>query len=260
MTAPLPAGPPEGPAGPPARPPRPGTPDPALSTWGFGDVGIGFVAAYGLSLVVGAIAYGVAGWRTQSEVPLWGQVLFGQVPLWAGYLGVVVLAGRTKGRGVGADFGLSMRWWDAPVGVLVGLLMQGPVVWLLYWPLIQSGLVDGDDLSAPARDLSDRASGTAGWVVLTLMVVVCAPVVEELFFRGLVLRSCQKRGLPDWGAVVASAALFGAVHFQPLQFLGLFALGLVLATLTVRTGRLGPAIWTHVGFNALTVVTLYLSP
>ena len=42
---------------------------------------------------------------------------------------------------------------------------------------------------------------------------------------------------------------------QPGAF-ALAAFGLVLSVLAHRTGRLGPSIWAHVGFNATTVVAL----
>src|SRR3546814_13149860 len=80
-------------------------------------------------------------------------------------------------------------------------------------------------------------------------VVVVAPVVEELFFRGLLLGTVRER----WGtfaAVIGSSVFFGATHFQPLQFAGLTAAGLVFAAAVVKTGRLGSAIEVHVGFNA----------
>jgi len=35
--------------------------------------------------------------------------------------------------------------------------------------------------------------------------------------------------------------------------------GVLLAVLTQRTGRLGTAIWAHVGFNATTIVFLLSS-
>ena len=44
--------------------------------------------------------------------------------------------------------------------------------------------------------------------------------------------------------------MFAAVHLQLLQFPALVLIGLVLGWLTLRTGRLGPAIWAHVAFNA----------
>jgi membrane protease YdiL (CAAX protease family) len=52
--------------------------------------------------------------------------------------------------------------------------------------------------------------------------------------------------------------VFGAAHFQILQFPALFVVGAVTAVLLDRTKRLAPSVWTHVGFNATTVVALVL--
>ncbi len=84
---------------------------------------------------------------------------------------------------------------------------------------------------------------------------MAAPIVEELFFRGLVLRSLERRFGTVW-AVVGSSAIFAATHFEPLQFIALFVFGLVAALLAVRTGRLGPSMFAHLAFNATTVVIL----
>ena len=50
--------------------------------------------------------------------------------------------------------------------------------------------------------------------------------------------------------------MFGAVHLQLLQFPALTLIGLVLGWLTLRYGRLGPAIWAHIAFNAVATVML----
>jgi membrane protease YdiL (CAAX protease family) len=142
---------------------------------------------------------------------------------------------------------------------VVGVAMQLLVLPLIYLPLLKLLDQTSDDLSRPARELSDKASSAVGWIVLSLIVVVGAPVVEELFFRGLLLRSLQKRGLSDVWSCVICAAVFAAMHLQPLQFVGLFAIGLVLSAMAVRTGRLGPSICTHAAFNATSVVLLYLT-
>ena len=84
-----------------------------------------------------------------------------------------------------------------------------------------------------------------------------APVVEELFYRGLLLRSLQ-RYLADGPAVVLSGLVFAASHFELLQLPALAVVGVFLAVLVVRTGRLGPAIWCHIAFNTVTVVALAL--
>ena len=90
-----------------------------------------------------------------------------------------------------------------------------------------------------------------------LIVVVLAPLIEELFFRGLFQRATDRR----FGAalsVVFPAVIFGAVHLQPLQFPALVLFGLVAGLLVARSDRLGPAIWAHVGFNAIAVASLLL--
>ena len=56
-----------------------------------------------------------------------------------------------------------------------------------------------------------------------------------------------------------SSAVFAAIHFQPLQFPGLMVFGLVAGTLVARTGRAGPAVWAHIGFNSTAALSLYLS-
>jgi membrane protease YdiL (CAAX protease family) len=56
--------------------------------------------------------------------------------------------------------------------------------------------------------------------------------------------------------VVISSAVFGAIHFQIYDLPALFGFGVVAALLTVRTGRLGPAVWAHVAFNLTAVVSL----
>lgn len=225
--------------------------------WGLGDVAAGILASMALTVLVGGAIAALAGWEETDQVPMWGQALL-QLPLWGGYLGAVVVAGRVKGAGVVAEFGLSQRALDVPVGLLLGIVTQLVVLPVVYLPILWLTGTDSDELSAPARELADRAGTPLGWIVFALVVGVGAPVVEELFYRGLFLRALTKAGAGTVAAVVASSVVFAAVHLQLLQFPGLAIFGLLAAVLTVRTGRLGPAIWAHVGFNLTTVVVLYL--
>ena len=185
--------------------------------------------------------------------PLWLITLL-QVPLWVGMLGAVVYAAR-KGRGIVADFGLRMEKRDVGVGLAVGFLAQVVLIPLVYWPWLR--LLGNPDVSAAARSLTDRAEG-AGIVLLVLLTVIGAPIVEELFFRGLLLRSLQRRLRPPL-AIGAAAVLFSLAHFQVLQFPALVIFGAVAGVLAHRAQRLGPAIWAHVAFNATTVIVLLVS-
>ncbi len=224
--------------------------------WGLGDVAAGIFASLFLSALAGALILSIFGWSEASDVPVWGLALL-QVPLWAGYLIVVVLAAR-KGRGVVADFGLRTTLLDAPLGLVIGILTQVVVVPIMYLPILELVGSDSEELSRPARELAGRAGSAPSWILFGLLVGICAPVVEELFYRGLFLRSLTKRGLGQGAAVLLSSLAFAAIHLQPLQFPGLLVVGLIAGALAVRTGRLGPAIWTHIGFNMTTVVVLAL--
>lgn len=224
--------------------------------WGLGDFAAGLLIAQFATTIIGSIVIAVAGWDPLSKVPMWG---FGvlQIPLWTVYLGTVVIAG-SKGTGVVDAFGVRFRVMDPVMGLFVGVLCQLIVLPLLYVPIFRLTGTDSEELSRPAEELASRAQTSMGWIIFAVLIGLVAPVIEELFFRGLLLRSLSKRAMQAPLAVVTSAAIFAAMHLQILQFPGLFVFGVVLAVMVVLTGRLGPSIFAHIGFNATTVVVLYL--
>ena len=183
-----------------------------------------------------------------------------QLPLWAAMMGAVLLA-RREGLEWVRDLAWSMRWFDVPVGVAIGVALQLVVVPLVYVPIFE--LFGDQDLSEAARALVGSADGWGDVVAAIVMVVIAAPLVEEVFFRGL-LHGAVAEQLGGRGrggvavALVVSSLIFAMAHFQLLQLPALFVVGLVTAALLQFTRRLGPAIWAHVGFNATTVVFLVL--
>ena len=92
-------------------------------------------------------------------------------------------------------------------------------------------------------------------VVLIVLLAVGAPIVEELFFRGLFLRALLYR-LPVPLAILISGLAFALAHFEALQFPGLAVFGLVLGWLAWRTNRLAPGIAAHSAFNAAAVAAV----
>jgi membrane protease YdiL (CAAX protease family) len=223
--------------------------------WGLGDAALGFVAANVIAILFTPVAYWLTGEPSTtplSEAPL-STVAVIQAAYAGSMLAAVLVVSRRKGRGPVIDFGIRMRWTDAPLGAVLGVATQYAAT-LLYLPFVHWDIISTDDIEKPARELTDRAHG-GGVLLLFIVVAVLAPIVEEIFFRGLVLRSLERR-MSSNGAIVVSAALFGAAHLEPLQFPALFVFGLVAAVLATRTGRLGPGIWAHVAFNAVAVINL----
>ena len=234
-----------------APPPPRARNGPEEARWGLGDAALGLVSGFLAASVTVGLWAAFAGSTGRSL----GAMAAGWIGLWAGLVGVPLLTTRRKGTGsLAADFGLQARPSDG-AGVAVGALCQLVALPALYF-LIQR--LTGDlDVSRPARQLAEDFDGAA-FVVVGLMATFVAPVVEELFYRGLLLRAAARRFGARW-AVLGSSVVFGMSHFQLVQFPGLFVFGVVLAVLALRTGRLGASIAAHVAFNAVAVIGLVLA-
>lgn len=235
---------------------RPSMPATTRLTWAAAGWAAGFVASLAATVVAllvlpSAGDSGATGQDLLQELSIVGLVAL-QVPLWLGLLGTPLLARRH-----GLDWRNQVRWRmraiDVVVGTGIGLALQLVVVPLLYWPIFR---IFGDlDVEGPARELSELADTPLEVVLLVVMTVLLAPLTEEVFFRGLLQGALQDRLGPVWAVSIASAA-FGITHFQVVQFPALVLVGVVNGLLVLRTGRLGPALWSHAAFNAVTVAVL----
>jgi hypothetical protein len=106
-------------------------------------------------------------------------------------------------------------------------------------------------LSAWEESLFSRMAD--GSVAAVLAVCVMAPLLEEMLFRGIVLRGFLQR-YSRWQAIVMSALLFGAAHMNIYQFVVGFVMGVVLAWLYERTRSLIPCIALHAAYNTTTLL------
>jgi membrane protease YdiL (CAAX protease family) len=175
---------------------------------------------------------------------------------WAIFVAALVFTSRRFGSAAPiADYAVRFRPVDL-VGIPLGVVTQLALVPLLYVPLQEwwPGTFSDERLEERANDLVDRAGG-AMTVLLILVVVVGAPLFEELVYRGLLQRSLMSAIGPAAGLVVASL-WFAFVHPSPVEYPGLALAGLVFGAGVFVTGRLGASIITHAAFNAtgLTVV------
>lgn len=231
---------------------------PRRATWGLGDAVGGWLLAYTAAAMLGGLIYAAAGYSVQEqadgELPL-SMIALGYPPLWIGFVGVPIWAAATKGAGWVRDFRARFDARSLPLAALVGVVAQLLVVPLVSLPMLWLTGTDADDLGRPARELSEKADSPMGIVLFVLIVGIGAPLAEELFFRGLVLRAFEKRFGIGW-AVVGSSVVFGATHFQFLQFPALTAAGLVFAWLVVRSDSLWTGVVGHMAFNMVTVVSL----
>jgi membrane protease YdiL (CAAX protease family) len=178
--------------------------------------------------------------------------------LWAGFFGGAFLASTLRGtKRLVSDMGLRFRWVDL-AGVPIGFGGQFLVV-LLYLPIAPHVHNFNQQFNAPSQRLTGGSHGL-GTMVIDVATVIGAPFFEELFFRGLLLRSLARLFGPFAGwvgpaaAVVVTGVLFALAHYEKLQFLGLAAFGILLSFVAYRTGRLGMSMCAHAAFNLTAVV------
>jgi membrane protease YdiL (CAAX protease family) len=97
---------------------------------------------------------------------------------------------------------------------------------------------------------------TIASIVLTVLtLVVLAPVVEEMVFRGLIFGALAPR-IGVLAAALLSALLFGLVHGDQVLFPTLAALGFINALLYANTGNLLVPITLHALNNAIAATAL----
>ena len=94
---------------------------------------------------------------------------------------------------------------------------------------------------------------------LIFSVVIVAPVLEELYFRGVIFRGFASK-LPVGAAVAVSGFIFALVHFNAASMVALWFLGMVFAWLYSRTRTILAPMTLHCFFNSLNVLLLIFFP
>jgi membrane protease YdiL (CAAX protease family) len=107
----------------------------------------------------------------------------------------------------------------------------------------------------PLLPLLLQSQGWGPRFIFFLVVSICAPIFEEILFRGFLLPSLSQR-MPMMGAVLVSAVLFAAAHLSLSDLLPLTALGLVLGVIYSRTRNLLAPIVLHSLWNTGSLVAL----
>ena len=91
-----------------------------------------------------------------------------------------------------------------------------------------------------------------------ILCVVFGPVIEEIMFRGVLLKMFGA-ACGTVAASVITAALFAIMHTEPVQMVYTFALGIILAAIRVKSTSLWSPILLHLSFN-ITGAVMMINP
>lgn len=198
------------------------------------------------------------GMRWAGEGGIW-PIALGASILYGALLVAAAVAHRRYGdRSIADTFGLRFRWPDIAWGFLLSVVARiAALVVLIPLLLIDPALIG---TNVPGEDV---ALDLGLLLALTTTAGIAAPLVEEIFFRGLLQRALETR-LRPWVAIAIASALFGSAHIN--LDLGRGNVGLVLVTgiggavfgIAARhQRRLGIAISAHAAFNAVPVALVW---
>jgi uncharacterized protein len=176
---------------------------------------------------------------------------YGPSLMWAWYVT------RRWGDGTPSTVGWKFRWID---------LGWGPLTWLaaVASQLVMYGLVVlfHIPIESNVEDVSDPDITRLYQVATVLAAVVAAPMVEELVFRGVVMRGFLSR-LGPVPAIALQGLLFGFAHSDPVRGAGNLGLGLVLSAVGIALGtsayllrRIGPTVIAHAIFNGVVLIII----
>ncbi|MFX1513718.1 MAG: type II CAAX prenyl endopeptidase Rce1 family protein [Promethearchaeota archaeon] len=158
----------------------------------------------------------------------------------------------------------SLKGYIAAFGVtfFIGILLQTVIdqIWkTMGWSTQQETPYD--------RYLEGEAVST---FLFFIVLVIVAPISEEIIYRGLLMRLLDDRGFSPFGTIVLSSLIFAAVHTEAditagtfnyaiTHFFGTFCIGLTLAAAYRYTKNLGVPILIHAinnGFAGISMLAI----
>lgn len=149
-------------------------------------------------------------------------------------------------------FSLEGKWqFDVLLGCLMfPLVNQLSQVNLNLLPIFPPApvTVSNVEQSIVARD-------PVAMALYAIVVSVCAPVWEEIVFRGFLLPSLT-RYMPVWCSILLSSVAFALAHFNLQRMLPLVLLGAVMGAVFVRSRNLLPSMLLHSLWNAFVFLDL----
>ncbi len=162
------------------------------------------------------------------------------------------------GAGLRTDFGLVPNWRDVRIGLACGVLALVAGYGL---NLLLIAVYGTDNVSdSPLSDLADTSGGDTGWVVLAaVIVVVGAPLTEELLVRGTLWNALAAHRVPPWVVLVLTSLVFAQLHGEPTRTIALFAQGLAFGLARYLSGRVGAGIIAHAANNLPPAVLLFVT-
>ena len=211
------------------------------------------VSTYGFSMLIGLATGIVSALLGRTPDVQEGLILFAlsMLPVILADCLAILLARPLLGVGVKGLFARGNSRLSVTALGAAACLGAGFVGGLMVNPLLQ--IIHFFRSSIPGSELAIPTSAEpVALVVTALYICVLAPFLEEILFRGLILRALRPYGCPF--AVIFSCLLFSLFHMNLVQLAPPFLIGLVLCMVTLLSDSLWPAICCHMANNLVALL------
>ena len=103
-----------------------------------------------------------------------------------------------------------------------------------------------------------RPDELISFVLLSLTIVIIAPIGEELLFRGFLQHYLENTWKDVTRAILVSSLFFAFIHFNPYWAIQIYLMGLVLGYLSWLTKSIYPSILLHMSINGTSMLFIFL--
>ncbi len=128
------------------------------------------------------------------------------------------------------------------ITILISMLFEGTALGESF-DVVQDSLLSAPDIATA--------------LIQFVQLAVIAPILEELWFRGLIMESLRPYG--NGFAIFISAIMFGLTHANFEQFFYAAALGIFFGYIAISTESIVTTTVMHAMFNSISGVLLLLS-
>jgi membrane protease YdiL (CAAX protease family) len=212
--------------------------------WGPGEALLGVLIAVAVAILGGIPVFLIAG-DEGTDATLLSQLLLELAFLTGAFTFALRVAGNDW---LAAARRLGLR---RPQVAWIGLTLGGLGAYFATAILLSALGADAEQVDV-TEELGFDAS-VLGAIAAGVLIVLVAPIVEEIFFRGFFFAGMRTKMRPEL-AMLISGLFFGAIHLTTGNLvvgLQLSVLGVILAYLYNRTGSLWSPIALHMVNNAL---------
>jgi membrane protease YdiL (CAAX protease family) len=169
-----------------------------------------------------------------------------------------------------ASFARRLKGFGLNAKTIVKDFFAGAVNLCAVWPVVMAMIIlttllgklfRGQDFELQQHqglELITEHSQLPLRMLIIVLVVVIAPILEEMFFRGLFQTMIRPFFAKPWLSVVISSGLFATLH-QPGHWPALFMLGMCLGYSYEKSGSLFRPIFIHSFFNGIVITAVLYS-